>query len=306
MSTFKYSIRHAIVCYGWMILLFLLFFKEGFAQNPCQPEEENKYLLRYRLPADQCWKYRMTIKQKTDMETMGQAMTVIVNFQIIYTVKGIGVDDKGNLLSTITFDTLEFKIEGIPEDISFNTTRFSNKSFGLAFTILGEELEFTGIDSLPKIDLSRIGGGKQDIASFLRHPFPDLPFQSVKIGDSWLGTGEFTRTQQGLDITVKTDGTNIADGHEDLDGWNCLKIKTRATGTLDGSGEQMGMDVVFEGDMENTITWHFAHQKGVLVRMTSEQFMEGTIMVTGQVDMAVPMAQETTVESQLLEEFEEH
>ena len=306
MIKYHNPIRHPIVCSVWAMILFLLFFKEGLGFNVCQDKGEDEYLLRYRLPANRCRKYRMTVKQKTDMENMGQAMTVVVNIQIIYTIKGKAVEDKDNLLSTITLDTLAFKIEGIPEDISFNTTPFSGKSFKLAFTPLGEELEFTGIDSLPKIDLSRIGGGKQDITSFLRHPFPDLPFQSVKIGDSWPGTGQFTRRQQGLNITVKTDGMNIAEGHENLDGWNCLRVKTRATGTLDGLGEQMGMDVVFEGDMENTIEWHFAHEEGVLVRMISEQFMEGTIMLTGQVDMAVPMRQVTTVESQLMGESEEH
>ena len=62
----------------------------------------------------------------------------------------------------------------------------------------------------------------------------------------------------------------------------------------------MGMDVVFEGDLESTVTWYFAHESGALVKLISDQFMEGTIAVAGQVDMVIPMTQQIRIVSQLL------
>ena len=162
-------------------------------------------------------------------------------------------------------------------------------------------MAYSGIDTLPEVDFSHLGGGKTTIGALFDNPFPDLPADTVRIGESWSGMGDYIQGQRGMNVTVKTKSQSTLQGIETRFGIECVKIITQIQGTMDGSGKQMGMDMVFEGDMENTTTWYFDPEQGVLVDMISDQLMEGTIAVAGQVDMAVPMTQETRMESRLRE-----
>jgi len=80
----------------------------------------------------------------------------------------------------------------------------------------------------------------------------------------------------------------------------CLKFATMYQGTLDGEGEQMGASLNFEGDLEGKGTWYFAYKQGMFVKSNTENFMEGTIAVSGAATMTIPMSQETKSEVRLV------
>ena len=231
---------------------------------------------------------------------MGQSMPVEIFIRIDYIVEDNG-STADTLKATITMDTMAFSINGMEEDLDIDLTSFMGKQFGLILSPLGEEMVYSGIDTLPEVDFSHLGGGKTSIGALFRNPFPDLPADSIHMGEIWTGIGDYIQAQRGMDVSVKTESRNTLEKKEMHAGRECLKIISEIQGTLDGAGKQMGMDVVFEGDMENSTTWTFAHDLGVLVNMVSHQFMEGTIAVIGQVDMVVPMTQETRMESRLIE-----
>ena len=113
-------------------------------------------------------------------------------------------------------------------------------------------------------------------------------------------TEKDTVNQGGLDIVVDTETTNTVDGLETVDGMECLKIAGKITFTLEGSGQQMGADVLFEGDGDGTATWYFAYKKGVFVKSNNEMLMEGTATVSGGQNMTIPITQETKVEVKLV------
>jgi hypothetical protein len=269
------------------------------AQSIRRDNGVESYLLRYRLASDEVWMYRTTTTQKTDMEMLGQSLPVEITIVVEYSVRGEGNDPPQNIRATLTLDTLSMTFDIVPEDMAIDLSPWIGKKMGLILSPTGDET-FVGIDTLPDIRFDQISDETFSIHSLLRNPFPDLPSQPIRIGDTWQGGGSYSQTQRHIDTEVTTHSTNTLEDIDTLDGLACLRMKTKMTGTLDGSGKQMGMDVVFEGDLESTTTWYFAHETGTLVKLISDQFMEGTIAVAGQVEMVVPMTQQTRIVSQLL------
>jgi|GEM_PF-1191637 len=278
--------------------LFLLLFDVP-AHSIGLDDVQESFILRYRLASNEVWTYRTTTTQKTDMEMLGQSLPVEITIVVEYSVRGEGNDPSQNLRATLTLDTLSMTFDIVPEDMTIDLAPWIGKKMDLILSPTGEEA-FAGIDTLPDIRFDQISDETFDIRSLLRNPFPDLPSQPIRIGDTWQGGGRYSQTQRHIDTEVTTHSTNTLEDIDILDGLECLIMKTKMSGTLDGSGKQMGMDVVFEGDLESTTTWYFAYESGTLVKLISDQFMEGTIAIAGQVDMVVPMTQQTRIVSQLL------
>ena len=272
---------------------------DSAAQNTHRSDTDESYYIRYRLAPDQVWTYRTITTQKTDMEMLGQSMPVGITIIVEYSVRGEGNNPQQNLRTTLTLDTLDMTFDIVPEDMIIDLAPWIGKKMGLILSPTGDET-FVGIDTLPDISFGQISDETFNIQSLLKNPFPDLPSMPIKIGDTWQGGGRYSQTQHNLDTEVKTRSTSTLENVEILDGLECLRMNTKMTGILDGSGKQMGMDVVFEGDLESTVTWYFAHESGALVKLISDQFMEGTIAVAGQVDMVIPMTQQTRIVSQLI------
>lgn len=233
------------------------------------------------------------------MEMMGQPINVETDILFNYSWNGIGSDDQKNLLTEVTFDTVSITANSPQGKRTFDLSPLIGKNFGLTLSPMGEELQYSGIDSLPKIDFGQMSGGKRNAKSFFLNPFPSLPQNPIRIGETWTDNGESTEPQGNMEMTIKTESTNIIEKLEIVDSMECLKINSQSTGTLDGAGQQMGMDMVFEGDLESTSTWFFAYKKGIFIKMTSEQFVEATIAVSGQTSMTIPLTQETNTEIRL-------
>ena len=250
------------------------------AKKPFWGDAETGFILRYRLKPNQTWTFHVTTKHKRTMEMMGQSMDTESKSTSQYTVKGIGQDDQKNLLTEITIDTMSLILHSPRGEQTHDLSPLVGKPFGLTLSLLGEEIEFSNTDFL-YID-GMPGGGRRNIETFFRNPFPDLPPNPVKIGDTWTIQDEDTVPQSGLEIAVNTEGINTLEGFEIVDGIECLKVQSHIVATLDGAGQQMGAEVAFEGDLEGTTTWYFAYKKGVYVKLTSDTFMEGTAVVAAK------------------------
>jgi len=258
------------------------------------------YVLTYRLEPSQIWSYITSSKQGSEMEMMGQPMITQSAIDVHYTLEGKEIDPEKNLLTTVTLDSLGFYIKSVQGEKNMDLSSLIGKQFGLTLTPLGDEVEFTGIDSLPQVDFGRMAGGVRTAKSFFQDPFPDLPKTPVKIGDTWTDTKNLTQNQNGMDINVNKEFENKVVASELIDGVECLKIQSKIKGTLDGKGKQMGMDMAFEGDMEADSEWFFAYKKGALMSLSTDQIMEATIAVSGQANMTIPLIQESNTTIKLV------
>ncbi len=268
------------------------------AKKPFWGDEKTGFILNYRLSPKQQWKYHSNSTQMMNMEQMGQAIETETNSINHYTINGKGLDEQKNLLATVFIDTMNIVVKGMGRENKPDLSPFIGKSFGLTFSSKGKELELPGADSLT-VDFGMMGGGKQDAKNFFRSILPDLPSNPVKIGETWSEEDTSKVKQGGMDININMKSTHTLEAMETMNGMECLKITTTSNGTLDGKGQQMGMDLNFEGDLEGNATWYFDYKKGSFVKSNTENFMEGTIAVSGQTNMTMPITQETKVEVRL-------
>ncbi len=172
------------------------------------------------------------------------------------------------------------------------------KNFGLTISPKGKKISFSDPESI-KVDFGPMGG-KRDAESFFKNLFPKLPDNPMKIGQSWTVSEEKMEPQSGLNINIKSESVNTLVALETVDGMECLKITTKTTGTMDGKGNQGGMDIDFEGDLEATSTWFYAYKKGIFVSANSENLVEGTAVVAGGQNMTIPITQESKTEVKLI------
>ena len=292
--------NHGIAVCIFVIIFVLGAFLGCASKKPIWGDAETGFILKYRMAPNQSYEYTGTSQENSTTEMMGQTMESETNVTSNYTVQMIGTDDQKNLLTQITLNSLDWVSKGMQGEQTVDTESVIGKSFGLTVSPCGTELEYTGVDTLPQIDLGRMGG-KRGMKSMFRSVLPDLPTEPTKIGGSWTSTQEFTETQNNMDITVVIESNNSLEGYQTINGSECLIIKTKSTGTLDGTGSMMGADMTFEGDTEGESTWYFDYKKGIFVKSISESIMEGTVAVSGQANMTIPISQESQSETRLVQ-----
>jgi hypothetical protein len=135
-----------------------------------------------------------------------------------------------------------------------------------------------------------------DFAAFL----PDLPGRPVKVGDTWTSTDEIPVSEQNSELLLKFENLHTFLGFETIDGMKCARIEAVVTGSLTGSGEQMGAPLTFTGTMDGTETWYFAVEEGIYVKGSTNMATSATVTVSGPQEMLIPMTMNTTMEVELV------
>ncbi len=286
----KINTRHLFIFFAIPLAALLLY--SCAAKKPFWGDEKTGFILTYRLDKDQVLQYNASSDEVMSLEMMGQSMDTNTDFSAKYSLQGSGINEEKNIISKVTIDDILIKISSMQGDLNPDISKIKGKSFNLTFSPKGKELDFTGIEDL-KVDLGQMRGGEQSIRTFLRDIFSDLPDNPVKIGDSWTINDEKTIPQSGMEVKIVTTSGNKLEGYETVDGVECLKIVTKSTGSVEGSGEQGGTQFDMEGEVETETTWHFAYKTGIFVKAVSDAFVEGTLAISGAQDMTIPYTQET-------------
>jgi len=283
------------------ISLVILFLFGCASKKSFWGDEKTGFILAYKLDKDQVMQYDNTGSVGMSMEMMGQTMDINIDFGAKYTLKGNGINAEKNLVSKVTIDDMKVGISSMQGDLNPDMSKVKGKSFDLTFTPKGKELDFSGIEDL-KIDMGQMSGGEQSIKGYFQDMFSNLPDQPIKIGTTWTSKDVQTTPQTGIEVTTTSESTHKLIGFEKVDGYECLKIESKATGTQEGSGdmEQTGMHLETEGDVETETIWYFAYKKGVLVKAISDVFTEGTFAISGPQNMTIPMTSETKAEIKLI------
>ena len=123
----------------------------------------------------------------------------------------------------------------------------------------------------------------------------------IKVGDTWTSQDTISQKSDRGVTTIVLNSVNKLVGFETLHGLECVKMVAKVTGTIDGQGEQQGMDLLTEGDTEGTDTWYFAYKKGVFVQSVVEVTSEGTIAVSGAQNMTIPMTMDMKFVTKLIQ-----
>jgi hypothetical protein len=253
--------------------------------------------LTYRMEENQILKYRVSAEEIQQLDMMGQTMETTSKSGIQFSMQSKGLKEN-NLLLGITVDTMNINVSGgMAGNITPDLGTVIGKSFQMTLSPLGKEGGFSGTEELQY----QLGPtGKRNIDSSFKDIFPNLADKPVKIGDTWTETGDVTEKAGNIDVHVITGSVNTLQGLEMVNGLECVKIEAKTTGTLEGSGEQMGNKFTFKGTVKGSSTWYFAYKKGIFVNSKSNSETEGKVEVTAM-GMTIPMKSKSKSEFNLVE-----
>lgn len=266
------------------------------AKKPFWGDAETGYILKYNLPKGESLTYEAATEQLSAQEVMGQSMESTTTINSNYSIVGTGVDDQKNITSNVKMNSGGLKSVSPRGEQEFKLEALLNKEFGYTFAVNGKKIKFSNPEGIEV----EMGGGKRDAESFFRNIFPTLPNSPIKIGGTWKDTEVDTVHEGGLDIIVEVETVNTLVGMESVNEMECFKITSVINATLEGTGQQGGADIYFEGDSDGKNTWYFAYKEGTFIKAKTEMTMEGTATVSGPQNMTIPITQNTTVEVKLV------
>jgi hypothetical protein len=259
------------------------------AKKPMYGDKETGLILKYNIAQDQALNYKSTAEANQSMEMMGQSMKTSQKFSMDYGIKCTGTDAQNNLLTQVTINDFNISMSSMQGDRTLDTSGLKGKSFGVTFSPIGKATGFTGVDDLPKIDFGQMSGGERSVNNYFESLLPELPEDPIKVGGTWADQKE-NKIQQGpLEITIKTDATNVLDGFETIKDMECVRIKTEAKSIIQGSGEMMGNKITVNGNAKSTSTWYFAYKKGLFIKASTddEQNMKIELGAMGEMPQTV-------------------
>ena len=280
---------------GLGLIILLLIATECAAEKPASADPQSGLVLQYRFPRDRALAYKASSDKVQNQKQMGQTLTSTIKGDTNYCIQGAGVDDQNNLITRIVIDSINLTIKKPRGRATPDTSVLSGKSFGVTYSQKGKEIEITGIEELPKIDLGM--DGERSVKGFFTDLLPVLPDGAVKPGDTWTTPEDKSVQQDALTFSVKGEATNVFEGLETIRGMECVVIKTRLENTLQGSGMQSGMHLDIKGTVKVIATSYFAYKEGVLVKTTSNASED--IKIDAGI-MTVPQKSETKSEIELV------
>ncbi len=254
-------------------------------------------ILQYRLSEGQVLKYQTSSDFIQTLEIMGNTMEVESTQLLTFSLKCTGQEEDHYDIG-VTIDTMFFNIFSPQGDFAADMGEVMGKSFNMTVSILGKEKNLIGVDEI-QYDLA--SEGKRSIRSEFENFFPDMVEKPLKIGDSWESAWHSTEKSESGETRFEFKSINVLEGYEIVNGMDCARLTAKLTGSLEGTGEQQGMDLVTEAEIEGTIVWYFAYQKGILVQSKTSGIGEGTISASGAQNMNIPMVREFEIEAKLVQ-----
>ncbi|MFZ1947076.1 MAG: hypothetical protein WAW06_05985 [bacterium] len=230
------------------------------------------------------------------MEMMGQTMNVETVRSMVFTLVP-GKADKGKQALTVKIDSLEARMTTPQGAFTADTAPAVGKTFEMALTAAGKETDIVGAD-LIQYNLGT--AGQRSVKPDFQAIFPDLAGRPLQVGDIWTAADTVKTEDGGMAVTVMTQYVHTLAGFEEIGGMRCGRITTLTTGTVTGAGTQQGAQVALEAATEGADTWFFAADLGLLVKLTSETRITGTVTVGGQGGMKIPTKQQMTTEMALV------
>ncbi len=264
------------------------------APSAPKAQADKTVVLEYKMPAGRTLTYQGKSEEAQIMEVQGQAIDTQAGGASTFTFKAKGPKDK-NFLVGVTVDDLSVTLMSSAQgDMSPNTDSVKGKSFDMVLSPLGAEVDVSGAEAL----VYSVGDETRNLFSGFKVFFPDLPGKPVKVGDTWPSTEWTEEKTDSLSIRIDLRNANTLEGFETIDGMECARVATEVTGSLNGTGSQMGMDLIFAGTSKGKTIWHFAVKEGLFVKMTSETTSELSIDVAAA-GVTIPMTETSKGEVKL-------
>ena len=248
-------------------------------------------ILQYRMPEGQVLKYDLMEETHQVSDLMGRTIEVDFESTNAFSVKSNGQEENNHQL-TITIDGMSIKIQSSQVNLEPDMSTVIGKSFDMTLSFLGKELELVGADSI-KYEMGP--EGTRDIAAGFKDIFPNLADRPLKIGDTWPDETTINEKTSRGQVIIHLTGVNTLEGFETIDGMECVKVSAQYSGTIEGKGEQQGVELNTKGDIKGTVTWYFAYKEGIFIKQINKGTAKGEVDVPSQ-GIQIPFTREMTSE----------
>ena len=258
------------------------------------PASAATVVLEYKMPTGRALTYQSKSEEAQVMEIQGQAMDTNSTNTATFTFKAKGLKDKNFLLGVTIDDIAATMASSAQGDMSPDMSAVKGKSFDMVLSPLGSEVDVSGAEAIT-YDLAT---ETRNLSSGFKMFFPDLPGKPVQVGDTWPSSAGIEEKTSSMNIRIDFQNVNTLEGFETVDGMECARISSQVTGTITGTGSQMGQDLTFSGTSKGKDVWYFAVKEGIFVKAMSESTTEMSIDVAAA-GVTIPMTQTTKAEVKL-------
>jgi hypothetical protein len=236
----------------------------------------------------------MTITQAMDVN--GQTMNVLVNQNLAFKAKMVGKVNE-NFKLEIKMDSLIAKVETPQGSTGGRISEVEGKTFNMILSPLGKEID---ISEAAKIEYTIEGTQGGNLSQFFANVFPDLPEKPVNSGDTWTKNDSVISNSSNTKTTQIIQSNNKFEGMEKINGIDCAKITSTIMGTMETTTQNQGMDILYKGPMQGTVTLYFAVKEGYSVSQEVSTKMTGTVDISGAQNMTFPVVMETNKKIQAI------
>ena len=243
-------------------------------------------MLEYRMDEGDVLAYRQSSDMVQTMEVQGQSIPIESNealeFSLLVNGRNKGLHDL-----TVTVDGVSVVASTPQGSTEAEASDAIGQSFDMTLTSLGKE---GGLPENDEFVYSMEPQGDRSLIPMFSEMFPDLPDHPIEIGDTWPAVLKMDDDTGGTNLSVVIEAVNTLVGFEEFRGYECAKITSVLSGTIEGSGRQNGANWILTSDNNGTGVWYFAYKDGILVSDISEGTATGSITVTapnGEVTMPV-------------------
>lgn len=251
----------------------------------CMAYSQEQVLLKYAFVNGKTYVQHTELKQNITQSMGGQEMKMQVdlNSDNEFVVENVLQD--GNATMLVSLLTASVHSAGMGKDTTMKFNDLKEKS-RMVFSTNGKMVSST------KVDSTNIAGLMGTLDQFAK--LASLPGKSVKIGEKWQDkTVEKRNASSGnpfdAEVTSNTEYTLV--GKEAKDGKEYYKIAFKGTIAINGSGNQMGMEMFLEGTGAVEGFNYFDPKTTMVVYAEGNTEMDMNISISGQQNMTIPMTQ---------------
>lgn len=259
-------------------------------------DAESGFRLTYRPEEGITQRYRLRISTQSTQEVMGNEQVQQFTIAMVLSQQALKPTKEGTIRLQVTYDSLQVDAPGLPSMMQQGAENFVGKSVVVVASPRGEVLEVEGAEALPVLP------GNQSATDMMRNFFIRLPEQPVRPGGSWsVPPQDFDVDSGGMKMKVRSENQSYTlNAIEKHGGVDALKITSRSTFTINGSGEQMGASFDLSGTGESTGVAYFAFKKGVLLSSSADVISSGVAEVVAPQAMTIPWENVQKVTLELL------
>ena len=256
--------------------------------------------LRYNFEKGKAYTYSTLVDSKTSGQSMGQEFSMTSSTDFDYAISLLQAN-AGVLTMNVEFKKFNVKLN-MPmmgfNDSTMVMKEYVGKRVKVVATDIGKTLSVVPIDTIPPSRIQMMAG--LNPSDLFKQVLLELPEKEVGLNDTWKKDAPDTISRGGMKMTMKPKIEYKIVGEEKKNDFTCWKIVFSGTSTIEGSGNQRGMDVTIDGTVKVKGTAYFAPGEGVSVLTEQSSDTDMTTTFTGQQTGASTMSISSTVKNALV------